>query len=204
MRQELNTFTEKLHRLQGQRDLLNKQLVESNIHKANFQRVYEDTLKARAIVQNVASETQKQIEYHISNLVTMALASVFPDPWEFKLRFVQRRNKTEADLIFIKRGNEVDDILDNGGGGVADVASMALRFALWSIKKSRATMILDESTKFLHNISYQEKTSDLLKEVSEKLRIQIIMVSDQKAILKAADKVIEIINVDGEAKVLEE
>src|SRR3990167_6312271 len=204
MRQELNAFTEKLHRLQGQRDLLDKQLIKANKNKVYFQQAYEDTLKARAIVQNVASKTQKQIEYHISNLVTMALASVFPDPWEFKLRFVQRRNKTEADLIFIKRGNEVDDILENGGGGVADVASMALRFALWSIKKSRATMILDESTKFLHNISYQEKTSDLLKEVSEKLRIQIIMVSDQKAILKAADKVIEIINVDAEAKVLEE
>ena len=192
MRQELNAFTEKLHRLQGQRDLLDKQLIKANKNKVYFQQAYEDTLKARAIVQNVASKTQKQIEYHISNLVTMALASVFPDPWEFKLRFVQRRN------------NEVDDILENGGGGVADIASMALRFALWSIKKSRATMILDESTKFLHNVIYQEKASDLLKEVSSRLGIQIIMVSDQKAILKAADKVVEVINVDGIASIQED
>ncbi len=197
MKAELETWKQKLHQLQGQRDLLTKQQSEAEKKSAESQRTYEDALKARIVLQQVASDTQKQIEYHISNLVTMALAAVFPDPYEFQLRFVQRRNKTEADLIFIKNGNEIDNLLENGGGGVADVASLALRFALWSIKKSRPTILLDEPIKFLHNPTYQEKASDLLKMVSDKLGVQLIIVSDQKELLRSADKVIDISQVDG-------
>lgn len=158
-------------------------------------------LKARSIVQIVAEQTQKKLEYHISNLVSMALASVFPEPYIFQLRFVQKRNKTEAELIFSKNGNETDDILNSGGGGVADIASIALRISLWSIKKTRPTLILDESLKFLHSPEYQEKASQMLKEVSEKLGLQIIIVSDQQNILEYADKVIKIVNYNGVSKV---
>ena len=197
MRQELSILTKKLDQLQGQRNLLIRQQKEAEQNSFTYQDIYDNVLKARVIVQKVAEDTQKQLEYHISNLVTMALASVFPDPYEFKLRFIQKRNKTEAELIFIKNNNEIDNILENGGGGVADVASLALRFALWSIKKTRPTILLDEPTKFLHNPGYQEKASEMLKQISSKLGLQIIMVSDQQALLKAADKVIEITNVDG-------
>lgn len=162
---------------------------------------YENCLKARTIVQTVARSTQEKIEVHISNLVTMALATVFPDPYTFSLRFVERRNTTEADLIFSKNGNETDDLLNTGGGGVADIASFALRIALWSLKKSRATFILDEPDKFLHNISYQEKASELMKELCDKLGIQIILVSDQERIIAAADKVIRISNKNGVSEV---
>lgn len=163
----------------------------------------DDCLQARAIVQKVAEETQKKIEFQISNLVSLALASVFPDPYKFDLRFVQRRNRTECDLIFSKNGNETDDILFSGGGGVADVASFALRIALWSLKKSRATFILDETWKFLHSPVYQEKVSIMLKELSEKLGIQIIMISDQLNILNAVDKVFRVENSNGNSKIIE-
>lgn len=164
---------------------------------------YENCLKARTVVQTVAKATQERIEVHISNLVTMALATVFPDPYTFSLRFIERRNTTEADLIFSKNGNETDDLLNTGGGGVADIASFALRIALWSLKKSRATFILDEPDKFLHCPTYQEKASELMKELCDKLGIQIILVSDQERIIAAADKVIRIANKNGISEVLE-
>jgi len=49
----------------------------------------------------------------------------------------------------------------------------------------------------LHNPIYQEKASELLKEVSDRLGIQMIIVSDQQSLLKSADKVIEIVNING-------
>lgn len=197
MKQQLENLTKKLHQLQGQKELLVQQKNEAERNAGVYQQTYINILKAREIVSTVAQNTQKAIEIHISSLVSVALASVFPDPYLFSLRFAQRRNKTEADLIFIKNGNEITDILENGGGGVADVASFALRIALWSLKKTRATFLLDESFKFLHNPNYQEKTSEMLKEISSRLGIQIIMISDQQALLKSADKVIEIINING-------
>lgn len=202
MRQTFEQFSKKLYQLQGQRDLLVDQQKTAQKNAVAYQQIHFDTLKAREIVSVVAQSTQKAIEIHISNLVSMALASVFPDPYLFELRFVARRNKTEADLIFIKNNNEVSDILENGGGGVADVTAFALRIALWSLKKTRPTIILDEPMKFLHSPIYQNKASEMIKEISNKLGIQFIIVSDQEQIISAADKVINIVNIEGVSKVV--
>jgi ABC-type cobalamin/Fe3+-siderophores transport system ATPase subunit len=185
----------------GRRKLFAEEKEQFEKKKIELSEKADNLLKARTVVQIVAEQTQKKLEYHISNLVSVALASVFPEPYIFQLRFVQKRNKTEAELIFSKNGNETDDILNTGGGGVADIASIALRISLWSIKKTRPTLILDESLKFLHSPEYQEKASQMLKEVSSKLGLQIIMVSDQKNILEYADKVIKIVNYNGISKV---
>jgi DNA repair exonuclease SbcCD ATPase subunit len=163
----------------------------------------DNIVKARAVVAKVAEDTQKNIEYHISSLVSKALASVFPNPYEFLLRFVQRRGKTEADLIFKRNDNEIDDLLNAGGGGEADVASFALRVALWSVRRTRPVLILDETFKFLHNYRYQEKTSDMMKELSNKLGLQIIMVSDQPNIIKSADMNIVVSQKDSVSEAIE-
>jgi hypothetical protein len=194
---DLKSMRNTLNQAKGKRSLLAAQLKDAEDSKTKLETVYEYSLKARLIAQEVASATQSQLEIHISNLVSLALKSVFPDPYLFTLKFVQRRNKTEADLIFSKKGNETDDILNSGGGGVADVASFALRIACWSLKKTRPCFLLDETAKYLHSPEYQEKFSEMLKELSTKLGIQIILVSDQDDIKKAADKVINVKNVKG-------
>lgn len=197
MKDTFEQLSKKLYQLQGQRDLLVDQQKVAKENSFKCQQVHLDTLKAREIVSVVAQNTQKAIEIHISSLVSMALASVFPDPYTFSLRFVQRRNKTEADLLFIKNGSEITDIRENGGGGVADVAAFALRVALWSLKKTRPTLLFDEPFKFLHSPAYQSKASEMIKEISSKLGIQFIIVSDQEQIISAADKVINVSNVNG-------
>jgi DNA repair exonuclease SbcCD ATPase subunit len=188
----LEKIKERLQKEISKRDLLKEQLKTENDYLKGFENSLEIASKARVIVQTVAERTQKKLEYRISNLVSMALASIWEDPYTFSLRFLQRRNKTECDLIFSKNGKETDDIVNSGGGGVADMASIALQLALWSIKRSRNVMLWDEPTKFLHNPIYQEKASEMLKKISEELNLQIIMVSDQQHLLNAADKVITI------------
>ncbi len=200
--QEFENIKKKLIEKKAERNLLLNQLAQAKTDKETVSHKFDNTLKAREITQIVAETTQKEIEFQISNLVSDALAAVFPDPYEFKLRFVQRRNKTEADLIFIKNGKECDDILAVGGGGVADVAAnIAFPLAIWSIKKTRNVMLWDEPTKFLHNPDYQENASILIKQVSDKLGLQIIMVSDQKNLIKAADKVFNVELIKGISKV---
>lgn len=198
---ELERMKTKLHQQQGQLELLKKQKSAAEAAKKEQTAYYENALKARVIVQTVAETTQKRIEYHISSLVSTALAAVFPNPYTFDLKFVQRRNKTEADLVFSKNGNATSDILNNGGGGVADIASLALRIALWSLRKTAPIFILDEPDKFIHSPIYQEKASQMIKELSSKLEFQTIIISDQSHIISAADNVINIENINGEAKV---
>lgn len=176
----------------AKRDALKERLKEVKNKLRTDETLLENCQKARVIVQVVAEQTQEKIEYHIGNLVSMALASVFPDPYEFVLRFVQRRNKTEADLIFVKNGNEGEPV-DISGGGALDVASFALRVAIWSIKPTRNTLILDEPGKFISR-DLQIKFSEMIKHLSTKLGLQFIIVSHIPELTESADKVFEISN----------
>lgn len=148
--------------------------------------------KARAIMQLVAKETQEQLEYKISELVSLGLSAIFDNPYELVLEYEIKRGKTEANLLFKRNGNIVHPMLASGGGAV-DVAAFGLRIAIWSLKttRSRNTIILDEPTKHLSkgkNI-YSEKFGKLVSELSKKLGIQFIIVTHDKNIAKHADKV---------------
>lgn len=199
MTSQYETFANKIAQLEGRKRLLEEQLSEAQSKLESDSKHMENATKARAVLQTVAAATQSKLEFHISNLVSMALAAVFPNPYVFQLKYAIRRRQTEADLIFAKNDNETDDILSTGGGGVADIASLALKIASWSLQKNRPTLILDEPTKFLHNPSYEEKASFLLQELSNEVGLQIIMVSDQSKMIAAADQEIHIENVNGEA-----
>jgi DNA repair exonuclease SbcCD ATPase subunit len=146
----------------------------------------EDAEKSLIIIQIIAQDTQQNLEFHISNLVTTAIQSVDPSWPEFVARIVIRRNRTECDLLFKEHGVEQRP-QDSSGGGPKDVASFALRISYWSLKKNRNSFLLDEP---FRNVSpdLQERVSDMVKMVSEKLNIQIIMISHQDEINIAADK----------------
>lgn len=195
----ISQIINRLNKLQGQKELLISQLKTAEETRKNKQEKYEKTLKAREVFTQVAENTQKTIEFQVSNLVSYAVASVFPDPWQFKLSFLQRRNKTEADLIFFKGDEErqTSDILNAGGGGAADIAAFALRPAMWSLKKTAPFFFLDEPTKFLHNPMYQEKASAMFHEIAHKMGIQIVIITDQDSLIEAADNNIKVINKKG-------
>lgn len=194
---QLTTMAQKLSEEEGRRKLLTEQINALQVKSVSCKGHTENSLKARAILQEVAQKVQQKIEFQISNLVSMALATIFPEPYTFELKYVLRRNKTEADLIFSKNTGKTDDILSTGGGGVADIASLALRIAAWSIKPNRPILILDEPTKFLHNPDYQRKASELFKELSQEIGLQFIIVSDQEEIISAADKCFKVENKNG-------
>lgn len=199
MLKQLERFTKKISEAKGERNVLKTQLQEIIQERKYLKSKLETAQEAKILVQTVAKQTQKIIEKNISELVTSTLSSVFPEPYTFKLRFEERKNKTEADLIFLKGENETDDILFTGGGGVADVASFILGIAVFSINPTRPIIIRDESFKFLHSPEFQEKTSAMIKKISDEFGIQIIIISDQKNLYKYADKVIHVEILEGES-----
>lgn len=175
------------------RDLLEK--VKTTEREINFSE------KAQAIIQKVAKETQSQLEFHISDIVTMALDTIFTEPYKFRVGFVLKRNKTECELSF-ERGGELIDPLSASGGGVIDVASFALRIALWTLQapKSRNTIILDEPFKFLSK-DLLPRASELLKELSKKLNLQFIIVTHLDELTEEADKIFKVFIKKGVSKI---
>lgn len=145
-----------------------------------------DIEEALSIVQTVAQATQKQLEFYLSDIVSYALGLVFDEPYRFKLEFVVRRGKTECDL-WLERDGELTSPMDEAGGGVVDVAAFALRLSLWSLNKNRATIIFDEPFRFV-SANYRGRVAQMVKEVSERIGLQIILVSHDKELAKVADR----------------
>ena len=191
---QLKEARQKLNEELAERKLLKARLGEEEIKLEELDGKKKSLEQIRAVFQEAATRTQQRIENHISQIVSTALASIWDDPYKFELEFVIKRGKTEADLWFTRNNNKLHP-MDNAGGGAIDVASMALRIAAWSINKNtRPVMILDEPFSNLSE-NLQEKAADMLKMLSDKLGLQIILVSHINELVAGADKQIEVTRI---------
>jgi len=122
--------------------------------------------------------------------VQLALDAVFPGAYEFCVQFDLKRGSTEARLVFLEHGQEISP-LDSAGGGVADIVSFALRLSVWSLGSSSKIIILDEPFKYLSK-DLQDRAGEILRCLSQKLKLQIIMVSHCSEMVSISDKVFSV------------
>lgn len=199
--QELRNTVE---RLKGQRDQVLQALERELKDLRECRRSLARHEQAREVIREVGLKTQQQLQYHISDLTSLALEAVYDNPYELVVEFVQRRNKTECDLYFIRNGERVDP-LDAAGGGSVNVAAFALRVASWSMQRPRSNNVLILDEPFV-NVSrdLQSRACEMLKQVSEKLGLQIIMITHSEDLIDAADKTFRVTISKGISKVEQE
>lgn len=192
-----NELRIKLERLKGKKEEVEKAIQSCSETLKEKTRTLHKHEKAREVVREVGMKTQQQLQYHISDITSLALESVFENPYELAVEFVQRRNKTECDLFFVREGNKIDPMTASGVGAI-DVAAFALRIAAWSMQtpNTRPVIILDEPFKHLKGLEHNKRVLEMIKEISKRLELQIIMISDERIpredIIEHADRVFEI------------
>lgn len=149
--------------------------------------------KVQVFLQKIAKETQERLSLQIEDIINSALDAVFPNEYTFRLEFTTSRNRTEAQLLFYdqRTGKEVDP-MNASGGGVVDLTAFALRIACYVLENNTDNVIiLDEPFRFISR-DLQERAGKILKTLSEKLHIQIIMVTHIKELIDCADRVFEV------------
>lgn len=146
--------------------------------------------EAQVFLQKVAQSTQEKLKFQIEDIVNLALEAVFPNEYEFQILFNISRGKTEAELVFMdKRTGKQIDPTEASGGGVVDVVCFALRIACYALHQNTDNVIiLDEPMKFVSK-DLISRTGDILKILSEKLNLQIIMVTHIPEFIDIADRV---------------
>lgn len=191
----------RIEQAKGRRDGLQerKKELEDALVEGKRDRIRHE--QAREIIRTVGLKTQEQLQYHISDITSLALGDVFDDPYELVAEFVQRRNKTECDLLF-SRGDEKVDPISASGGGAVDIAAFALRIAAWSMQtpRTRNTIILDEPLRFL-SVDLQERASQMIKELSDRLGLQFIIITHESTLAEYADKTFQVSIRKGVSKV---
>lgn len=149
----------------------------------------ENAEEARRIVQAVGEAVQREAHSRLAGVVSSCLSAVFDEPYEFRIRFEKKRNQTEANLVFVRDGVEVDP-MDAAGGGVVDVASFALRMASMTLKRPalRRLLVLDEPFRFVSQ-GYRSRVRQMLQGLAEQMESQILMVTHVPELV--AGKVVE-------------
>ncbi len=184
-----------LEQQKGQRLQIEKDIKLINKSQKGLKRELRSHEKAREIIKQVAIKTQEKLSYNISEITSMAMEAVLKNPYKLELEFVERRNKTECDIHFTRDEIKMDPF--EGGIGAVDIAAFALRAASWSMQrpKNRNVLLLDEPFKHLKKESANRRMLEMIKQVSNKLGIQILMVSDERvsreATIKLTDKLFE-------------
>jgi len=189
---DIKTFRNKLEQRKGAFSELSN-MREAQIRKRDgFVKDRDEIEQAQVIIQEVALETQQNLQYRISSLISLALSSVFgADAPKFDIQFVYKNNRTAAELFLLDdMGNQYDPLNDRGGG-VADVCAFALQICFWSLQnpRSRNTLILDEPLKWLKGGDLPVRGAEMIKQLSEKLDVQIVMVSHSDELIESADRV---------------
>ena len=198
---DIKSLRNKLEQQKGQKAQIEKTLATLKVEVRDANRNLYRHEKAREVIREVGLKTQQQLSFHISDLTSLALGAVFDDPYQLKVDFVQRRNKTECDLLFVRDEMEIDPIEASGVGAI-DVAAFALRIASWTmaIPRTRNVIILDEPMRFL-STNYQEKASAMIKELSQKLGLQFIIITHEEVLTSSADKIFEVSIRKGKTKI---
>lgn len=189
----------------GVKSQIQKQLQETKDLKKYSEKKLKLIEEAQVFLQSVAQSTQEKLKFQIEDIVNLALESVFPDEYLFQMNFEVSRGKTEAELIFKdKRTGQTIDPMEASGGGVVDLTCFALRISAFALESGTDNLIiLDEPFKFISR-DLQERAGEILKTLSEKMKLQIIMVTHIPEFIDVADKVFEIKkNDNGISRVIE-
>jgi len=185
-------------------DIATKDILESTYNdlldrKGRLEQLFSDAEKARVILQTVAQKTLQNLEFHISNLGTLALKSVSPNFPELSATITIRRNQTEVDFLF-KEFDKEQKPLESAGYGAVNIVCYALRVSFWSLNKNRNVMILDEPFRDL-SPDLQHKTSEMVTMVREKYNLQHIIVSHAEDLNYAADRTFVVTKTNKRSKV---
>lgn len=155
-----------------------KQVKQEKLSLQEAKETVSATEQSQIIIQEVAQEVQQSCHKQIAEVVTRCLEAVFPDdPYQFVIHFHQKRGRTEAELVLVRDGQEMNP-LKATGGGVVDLVSFALRLSclVLSHPRKRKLLVLDEPFSMVSK-EYRQGIRQLIEQLSTDLGVQIIMVT---------------------------
>ena len=153
----------------------------------------QTTEDARAVLNDVLIEIQKEVVGFVCGIATELLGHVFG--LEYELRFTSSVDRGRPSLTpIIAIGDLECSPRDELGGGVLDVASFGMRLALWAIAHDvpAPVLILDEPGKFLD----RERVplfGEAIRQLANELEVQIIFVTHANELENIADMVYSVV-----------
>jgi len=152
------------------------------------------SVEAVSFIETVAAQERTSIKSKIEKIITEALAAVYGDEYSIEFQYTLKRNRTSVDILLTKQTplGQLQRDMDGYGGGVADTICLPLKLLVMVASQScDKVLIADEPGKHL-DVNRVEKFFEFLKELSDKLGVQLIVNSHHPCAVDYADVVQEI------------
>ena len=150
-------------------------------------------MQAIDFIQKCANHERSIVKDKVQSVITDALKEIYGNQYSIKFDYSMKRNKTSVD-IYLTKHTQIGDIIrkqDGFGGGVSDVISLPLKLlVLLALKDNAKILIADEPGK--HMDQRIDKFGYFLKAVSDKLGIQLIILTHHASLAQFADSVYQI------------
>lgn len=166
-----------------------KQLKEEIALASNDVDLYN---KVAITLASIGETRQSAAQQQIEELVTRGLNSIFGEELSFHVLQTQRGKTPEVKFVvksLINNKPVETPVMDARGGGLAAVVGFLLRLVVLLLSKDskQPILILDES--FSHvSAEYERPLAEFIKELIDKTKVQIILVTHSDAFSEFADK----------------
>ena len=194
-----------LDRRKGQRDLIIASLARSESSLVVLDSKLSMERECARLFQLTTEASWAMARQLVEELVTRALQSVFFDrSYKFVVNQDIKRGASAVTFAVVENGQEMD-LVDDLGGGIADVVALVLRVAFVNLYRPavRQLLILDEPTRMLASV-YQPYMARFLKQVCKELGLTVFLVSHSEELVREADQVFKAAYIDGVCVVEEE
>jgi len=190
LKSRLNKLSESVNKLSSYRDFIKSQVAgeEKEINKL----VYQADLRQKTaeVFKSWLEDSLKKNVDSISQLVTTGLRHIIHDQnLTFRIRQEMKHQRLSMRFTLQDDGDEADPMTNFGGGAVL-VISLILRLAIMARTKAGNLLLLDESLSELAN-QYIPNAGSFLRELSENMGVNILMVTHNELFLNNAHTVYE-------------
>ncbi len=178
----------RLSRVEGQYDALTAQLETVNAKRDALRARGATLMQVLDALHGMETTWRDRFQQGLAAVVSDGLTSVMGEPTEVKLETSQYRDATAIDLRVMQGGIETD-VEEAKGGTLLQVLAFLLRVLLTvSVQpKLRHLLILDEPFGMVEK-SFRPAVAELLMELSNRLDLQVLMITQEDDYLACADR----------------
>ncbi len=182
--------------LDGQISFAHDRLTAGIIAAANYE-------EARVALEEMEKAWRQQFEEKLAALVSHGLTAVFGEETRIFIETSTKRGATSMALKIEQGGVELGDIIDSTGGSIVSVLSVLLRVMLTvSVRPPlQRLIVLDEPLHGAVDPSHIPTFGTLLRELSDRLDLQFLVVAHETDLEEYSDVVYEVVKEGGVASV---
>lgn len=205
-KQRLNNIREYIFRKRAEKKALEQSISSTNLEIADKERELSLLEKSLAALQKLTDLKKKETVKKIEDVISFGLQAIFEDSsYKFRILDSIKRKQVVYDFRVYSNSFSSDEgvsILDSRGGGVVSIVSFLLRLVLLCMidKKAERFLALDEPFAALSE-NYHENLVATIKQIADKLNVQLLVVSHQKSLDSFGDVVYELRQIGKETGV---